>query len=231
MDLIREWAAREDVDLVAYRTDEGTSGSKTNPFERPVFREVIDVAEATKAKALVVECVDRFTRQGHKRYGWACTELEDRHGLLLLLADAPLDMQRRMGGSVVAALQAEMGKAWVERHRRAVQSGMARAKANGHRMGRPPKAFSEAEQRYILDAKAGGLGWGRIAARINEIREVHKLADLKARRRRATSATAVAREHRRLLADQNASPAKSQHAPQEEPVATNDTILGGRSDE
>jgi DNA invertase Pin-like site-specific DNA recombinase len=209
LDLIREWAARNDVDLVAHRTDEGTSAAKTNPFERPIFTETIQVAKETRAEGIVVETVDRFTRQGHKRFGWACVELEDQHNLSLLLADAPLDVQQRMGGSIVAALQAEMGKAWIERHTRAVKSGMKRAAEAGVQMGRPKKGFSPEEQEFIVKERAAKRSWGAIATAINEQRGVFRLVDGRQRRKRGTSGGSVQREWERLQDPPKVNPSKS----------------------
>jgi DNA invertase Pin-like site-specific DNA recombinase len=203
MDLIRAWAVKEGVELVATVVDEGTSGS-TGPLDREAFSKAVMAAKAHGAEAIVVETVDRFSRQGVKLYGWACVEIERRHGLDLWMADAPLKHQEEMGGAVVASLKAELGRYWLERHRSAVRSGMARARAQGKRVGRPPKGFTPQEQERILQMRDEGLGWNRIAARLNEERGVHKLADLKARKRRATSKSAVAREFERIQAEQAA---------------------------
>lgn len=201
LDLIKEWVAREGLNLVGYRHDEGKSGWKSQPFDRPAFNDVLEVAMATKAKALVIESADRLTRNGAEEYAWVSVELKRKYGLDLWMSDMPMEVQQSLGGAAVVALKAELGKQWVIRHSQAVRSGMARAKKAGKPMGRPAKPFSPKEHQIILNARMAGKGWGTIAAEINETRGVHKLADGRAKKKRSTSGGSVAREYSKITAE------------------------------
>src|SRR4051812_4425249 len=116
MEIIRPWAEREGVALLDAVADEGTSASKTNPFERPKFVEAAERARAAGAVAIVVECSDRFSRQGAKLDAWAEVELENRYGLKLYRADKPLEQHGTFMDDTVDALSAGRASEWIKDH-------------------------------------------------------------------------------------------------------------------
>lgn len=183
LEVIRPWAAREAVELLAAVIDEGASATTTNPFERPRFIEACELALAGGAQALVVECGDRFTRQGAKKDGWAEEELERRYGLRLLRADKPLEQHGTLVGDTVDSLKAEVAREAMREHGKKVRSGMAKAKRDGHQVGRPRKVLSRGEVELLRSMREGGAGWRAIALAISKARGAYEVADPKRRRR------------------------------------------------
>ena len=118
MEIITPWAEREGVELLVPVADEGASATKTNPFERPAFVYACERAVATRATAIVVECADRFTRQGSKEDGWAEVELQRRYSLRLFRADKPLDQHGTLVGDTVDVLKAEVAREWARSTRK-----------------------------------------------------------------------------------------------------------------
>jgi len=132
MMVIGPWAEREGVALLEPEIDEGTSATKTDPFERERFIEACDRAKAAGAFAIVVECSDRFSRQGAKLDAWAEVELERRYGLRLFRADKPLDQHDTMAGNVSDSMNAEGARSvavWRRRRPRARDSGAPRSRS------------------------------------------------------------------------------------------------------
>jgi DNA invertase Pin-like site-specific DNA recombinase len=179
MEVIRPWADREGVTLLEAVIDEGTSASKTDPFERPKFLAACERARTAGASALVVECSDRFSRQGSKLDSWAEVELERRYGLALLRADKSLEQHGSMVGAVTDSIAAEGARAWVKAHASKVRSGMARKKAEGARYGRPAKPLTAAELAKATELRGKGLGWRRIALVLSEDRGAFRITDPK----------------------------------------------------
>jgi DNA invertase Pin-like site-specific DNA recombinase len=192
LEVIRPWAEREGVTLLDAVIDEGTSASRTDPFERPRFVEACERARVAGA-AIVVECSDRFSRQGAKLDAWAEVELERRYGVRLLRADKSLDAHGSMVGNVSDAIHAEGAAAWVKGHATKVRSGMARAKSAGRQVGRPTKPLTPAEVVLARELRARGLGWRRVALEVSNRRGAADVADPAARRKRSVSHTHVRR--------------------------------------
>jgi DNA invertase Pin-like site-specific DNA recombinase len=187
LEVIQPWATREGVALLEAVIDEGTSASKTDPFERPRFVEACERARTAGASAIVVECSDRFSRQGAKLDAWAEVELERRYGLRLLRADKSLEQHGSMTAAVTDTIHAESARAWVQAHVSKVRSGMAKARKNGAQFGRPRKSLTGTELALAMRLRTEGLGWRRVAREINRARGALELTD--AKRRRAVSVT------------------------------------------
>jgi DNA invertase Pin-like site-specific DNA recombinase len=187
LEVIRPWAAHERVTLLDAVPDEGTSASKTDPFGRPRFVEACERAKALGAIAIVVECSDRFSRQGAKLDAWAEVELERRYGLRLLRADKLLSDHGSMTAAVTDTVHAESARAWVVGHASKVRSGMAKAKREGKHVGRPPKVLTAAELTLVDELRAAGHGWRTIALAVSRARGAFDLADPAARRARTVS--------------------------------------------
>ena len=187
LEVIAPWAEREGVELLEPVIDEGASASTLAPFERPRFVKACELARKHGATAIIVECADRFSRQGQKKDGWAEEELERRFGLRLLRADKPLEQHGTMFGDLGDAFKAEFAREWVREHARRVRSGIARAKREGRHVGRPRKVLELEELVLIKRLHASGLGLRRIALKVSELRGAFELADPKRRRNRSIS--------------------------------------------
>jgi len=194
LERIRPWAERESVTLLDHVIDEGSSASKTNPFERPKFLLACERAVALGATAIVVETADRFTRQGAKQDFWAEIELQRRFNLRLFRADKPLSQHNTLVGDVVDALKAEGAREWVEEHARKVKSGMQKAAKDGKKFGRPPKNLTAFELARAREMRAKGLGWRKIAHALSEGRGAFRVYDTKAVKRRTVSHSHVRRQ-------------------------------------
>jgi DNA invertase Pin-like site-specific DNA recombinase len=196
LEVIRPWAERESVTLLDPVIDEGTSAMKTDPFERLRFVEACERAKAAGAEAIVVECTDRFSRQGAKIDAWAEVELERRFGLKLYRADKPLAQHGSMVGNVTDSMHAETARAWVLGHATKVRSGMARAKNSGKHVGRPRKDLSPDELAMVVRLRAEGKGWRVIALAVSRARGAFDVADPARRKERLVSHTHVRRAAR-----------------------------------
>lgn len=200
LDVIRPWAEREGLVLLPAVVDEGTSASKTNPFERPKFLEACDLAQRTNAEAIVVELGDRFSRQGTKLSDWAEVELGIRYGLKLYRADSRVEDLGTLQGDLVQSIKAELAREFIRQHSARVRSGMARAKADGKRVGgAPPKPLTEDEMTMAITlrlSKGRGrnpVGWPTIAKEISRTRGALELTNISARRRLSVTANHVQR--------------------------------------
>jgi DNA invertase Pin-like site-specific DNA recombinase len=193
LEKIVPWCEREGVALLESVIDEGTSASKTDPFQRRQFVKACERANALRATAIVVEAGDRFSRQGSKLDAWAEVELDRRYGLRLFRADKPLDQHGSMVGNVSDSIHAEGAHAWVDAHRAKVRSGMAKKKAQGARYGRPAKPLTTAEITLVARLREEGHGWRRCALAVSEHRGAFRIADADRRRKLTVSHSHVRR--------------------------------------
>jgi DNA invertase Pin-like site-specific DNA recombinase len=192
-EIVEPWAAHEGVALLEPEIDEGTSASKTNPLDRKRFIAACERAKAAGADGIVVECSDRFSRQGSKLDAWSEVEVERRFGLKVFRADKPLAQHGTMVGNVTDSMTAESGHEWAKTHASKVRSGMQRKKKEGARFGRPAKPLTPKELALVEQVRAGGDGWGTCASRINEDRKTHRIVDPKIRRKAEVSGSHVRR--------------------------------------
>jgi len=173
LDRIRPWAEREGIILTDAITDEGTSAYKLAPFDRPAFRRAVELAKLMQADYIVVESIDRMSRQGIEQWYRASIRLQDEHALTVVWADMPLRDQTGMAGSIILAVRAHMAHDYSRLLSERVSSGMARAKRQKGRVyGRPAKTLTDAQ---LVMARAGRAGdpperWVEITARINATR-------------------------------------------------------------
>lgn len=194
VELLDAWGAQHDVHAVGTVIDEGTSASKTNPFERPAFMVALQRAKDAGADLLVVN-LSRFTRQGAEEDAWAKVELRRTHGVRLFVADyGGPDEQDGHGFQVMrAAMDSEGNHLWAVGHGAAVSSGMATASKAGVHVGRPRKTFSHHEDALMREMYENGSGYRTIAHRVSTDRGAYRVADRKAQRRLAVSYMSVAR--------------------------------------
>lgn len=193
LEVIEPWAQREGVQLALPVIDEGSSASKLDPFSRPKFIEACERAVAEGAVAIVVECTDRFSRQGSKIDGWAEVELERRYNLQLYRADKPVQEHGSLSGDMTDNIKALLGRQWIKEHSSKVRSGMAKARKDHKPIGRPAKPLSSAEVELVESMRAEGEGWRSIAHAVSTARGAFKVTDPAKRRALTVSHSHVRR--------------------------------------
>lgn len=185
-DVIQRWADRTDAhgnptcEVVAWVTDEGTSGA-TDPFQRQMVREALELAERFKADGIAVESVDRWTRSGTQALAMSEFFLNLDHKLSLEIADLPPGMDA-FTREIITSLMAACAKEFRRRLREQIKSGLDRARAQGWPRGRPgrrPKpSLTEAEQRAVWGmVLEEGLGVDRVALELSKLRGAWNIAD------------------------------------------------------
>jgi len=178
-EILQEWCDLHGVELVGSWVDEGTSATKTNPFERSMFLSAVRSAQ-TNGAAILVEKHDRFTRQGSHEFGWAITELkrsEPSVELWVASKGGPEDQDREFIGAVTDAMEAESASKWARDHGARVRSGMRTAKKAKKHVGRPRKALSVDEFDLARELQLQGKGVRAIATHINRVRGLYDRAD------------------------------------------------------
>lgn len=194
LETIEPWAEREGVTLLEpHVIDNGTSASKTNPFERKKFIEACERAKAAGAAAIVVEVGDRFGRRGSMESAWAEYEMGRRYGLKLWRADKPIAQHGTMTARVTDTIHDEGAHQWAIDHGKKVKTGMLKKKKAGARFGRPAKPLTAAEIALIEKLRAKGHGWGSCARAVSEARGAHRIVDRGLRRRTEVSGSHVRR--------------------------------------
>lgn len=191
MNRIEPWASTEKATLLPAIVDEGTSATKTRPFDRPKFREALDAAKAANADGIVVETEDRFTRKGSRAYFAAQARLEDDYGLKLYTTGLSIATQESAEGEMLAGLKAYLGRKDADERRAKTISGIQRAKEKGVVFGRPRKPFDPAELEFVRKLRNEGKGWEYCAHQVNEARGVWKIAQPDLRKERSISPTAL----------------------------------------
>lgn len=205
VDVFKTFCARNGGELLATVKDEGTSGG-VPAMERVAFQRAIKAARDLKADGIIVESVDRLTRAGVMDFFGTATDLELRHDLKLVVADMPQGMDK-VAFEIYASLMAIMAKAFRERLKAQITTGLARAKKEGWKKGRPgmqPKPNLEPhEVAYVREQRAlgrRGAGWGRMALEITRRRGAAEVVDVKARQRRTVTMSWLRQEWRRIEA-------------------------------
>lgn len=203
-DLIEAWAKRNGHEIVAIVRDEGTSGMKVPPMERQKVHEAIKVAKRENAEGIITEAVDRWTREGPEGYFSSRLELRLRHKLVLYHTTSPGGVEGAFA-DLMPALEAVAARIFWDNLRRQITSGIAKAKREGWKNGRPGKKpkpnLSPEEAAYVREQRLlgrRGAGWGRMAAEITRRRGALEVVDRKAQDKRTVSASFVRAEWRRI---------------------------------
>jgi DNA invertase Pin-like site-specific DNA recombinase len=156
---LREIAARMGCEVVKVYKDHGISGAKGRNG-RPAFDALCRDAARRQFDVIMAWSVDRLGRSLQDLVGF----LSELHalGIDLFLHQQGLDTTTPAGKAMfqMMGVFAEFERAMIAER---VRAGLARAKGEGKRLGRPPIA-SELQKR-ILDARAGGLSVRKTAAR------------------------------------------------------------------
>jgi DNA invertase Pin-like site-specific DNA recombinase len=161
-------AARRGWELVAICEDAGASGKSISG--RPALQEALQVIERGEAEALVVSKLDRLSRSLLDFAGMM--ERARKRGWSLVALDLGVDTSTPSG-----ELMANVLATFAQFERRLIgqrtRDALAIVRQNGSKSGRPignPKFLSvppETRAR-ILELRAGGLSYGRIAERLNQ---------------------------------------------------------------
>src|SRR6201995_830973 len=148
---LREIAGRMGCEIVKVYKDRGISGAKGRD-RRPAFDKMCRDAARWEFDVVMAWSVDRLGRSLQDLVGF----LSELHALEidLFLRQQGLDTTTPAGKAMfqMMGVFAEFERAMIQER---VRAGLARAKGEGKRLGRPPIA-SELQKR-ILDARASGL--------------------------------------------------------------------------
>jgi putative DNA-invertase from lambdoid prophage Rac len=140
---------------VAAEETDAMSGSKDR---RPGLDRVMKMARARKCDVIVVQALDRFARS-IRHFVLTVAELEAL-GVAFVSTSQGFDMTTPMGKFAMTIL-ASVAELEREMIRERVRSGMARAKREGKRIGRPVTAISPLKLRRLRDAKTSIWGMSR----------------------------------------------------------------------
>lgn len=182
------WAKEHKVEIIATVTDEGTSAWKVPPFKRPKFMEALNLAVEKGAEGIIIETVDRLTRQGPEVWGYVKIVVKMEYGLDIYCADAGAPGEQT--GFVAQLISAAKGAAALhdsEQRSRRTKEGMARARARGVKLGAPPKVLTPEQTEEMMRLHGEGLGYRRIADRISKMRGADDVATLEAKKKRRVS--------------------------------------------
>lgn len=184
-DVIREWAKRHNHDIPSWVIDEGTSGA-TDPFQRQYVLEAIEEAKKLGCQGIVVEAVDRWTREGVEALSVSRFFLRVDHDLRLICTTTPPGMTAEME-EMWDSMMATVARMFLSRLREQIKSGIARAKANGWPNGepgrKPKKSPSPEEWEAISQWIDAGRGVDRMALDLSHMRGAFAVADTKAQER------------------------------------------------
>jgi len=190
---IYEWVAKQGYQLVDIYQDIGVSGALP-PRERPGFRRVLEALPSVDG--VVVYALDRVARSLVELVE-VVREIEARGKVILSVREAWLQqLDPKVRSLVVAVLgwAAEMEREFI---RERTREALKRVKAQGKRVGRPPKVTEAVARRaveyvargYTLKdaAKLLGVGYTTLARYLTQnpvLRSMYYEARAKARARR-----------------------------------------------
>jgi DNA invertase Pin-like site-specific DNA recombinase len=156
---LREIAARMGCEVVKVYKDHGISGAKGRNG-RPAFDALCRDAARRQFDVIMAWSVDRLGRSLQDLIGF----LSEIHalGIDLFLHQQGLDTTTPAGKAMfqMMGVFAEFERAMI---RERVRAGLARAKGEGKRLGRPPLA--PVLEKRVLEALAGGMSVRKTAAK------------------------------------------------------------------
>lgn len=147
-----EWAAKNGHQVVEVCEDVGVSGALP-PRERPGFRRALEALEAG-ADGLVVYALDRVARSFMELVG-VVREIESKGKVILSVREVWLQqLDPKIRSLIVAILgwAAEMERELIRERTRAA---LERLKAQGKRVGRPPKLTEQVAREAIRMVERG----------------------------------------------------------------------------
>jgi DNA invertase Pin-like site-specific DNA recombinase len=157
---LRAAAKRHGWKVVAEHVDQGVSGAKGRD-KRPQFDALMKAAARKEIDVVAAWSVDRFGRSLQDLVGFL-GELHAK-GVDLYLHQQGIDTTTPAGKALfqMCGVFAEFERAMIVER---VKAGLARARQQGKRMGRPP--VSQKVEQQIRKARALGLGMIKIAQKV-----------------------------------------------------------------
>jgi len=153
---LRDYAASRGIEVVGEYVDVA-SGANPN---RPQLEEMMGAARQRKLDTVIIVRLDRITRSLTNLLG--LIEDLDRWGVHLMCLDQPIETGSASGRLLVHILGA-LAEFERELIRERVRDGMARAKREGRRIGRPRRSIDTGRARALL---AEGLSMTEVAERM-----------------------------------------------------------------
>jgi len=166
---IREYAAAHDIRIVNVYREEGVSGTKESA-DRPAWTELMTTLHANSVRVVIIEKLDRLARDlmvqetiiaDLKKHGFELISVAEPD---LMANDPTRILVRQMMGAV-----AQYEKSQIVLKLRGAR--LRKRAKEGRCEGRKPYGFYEGEAAAVERMKAlrvEGLGFDRIAARLNE---------------------------------------------------------------
>lgn len=166
---IKEYAAAHQMKIVNVYREEGVSGTKESA-DRPAWSELMTALHSNGVKVVIVERLDRLARDlmvqetivaDLRKYGFELVSVAEPD---LMATDPTRILVRQMMGAV-----AQYEKSQIVLKLRGAR--LRKRAKTGHCEGRKPYGFYEGESAALDRVKvlrAEGLGFDRIAARLNE---------------------------------------------------------------
>jgi DNA invertase Pin-like site-specific DNA recombinase len=157
---LRQIARRSGLEIVKVYKDHGVSGAKGRD-KRPQFDALLNDATKRQFDVVMAWSVDRLGRSLQD----LCAFLSEIHslGIDLFLHQQGIDTRTPAGKALFGMMGvfAEFERAMIQER---VRAGLARAKSEGKRLGRPP--LPKEKEDAIRAALAGGLSVRKTAAKL-----------------------------------------------------------------
>ena len=171
-DALAAWAKANDIEIVSWHEDHGTSG-EVSPLQRQAVLDAVQSCKERDAAGIAVDIADRWTRGGLKDGVLSRAALANEHRLTLYVADLPFGLDQLVA-DIVLAIRDAMAAEWLRNHKEHVKRGSRDAKKQGWpngRPGRPAKpALTPAELDEALTVLDNDGGIERAALAISKMR-------------------------------------------------------------
>lgn len=166
---IREYAAAHDMKIVTVYREEGVSGTKESA-DRPAWSELVTALHSNGVRTVIVEKLDRLARDLMVQE--ATIADMRKHGFTVISVAEPDLMENDPSRNAFRQMMGVFAEFEKDTIVAKLRGARIRAKAKtGRCEGRKPYGFYEGEAAALNRAKAlraEGLGFDRIAARLNE---------------------------------------------------------------
>lgn len=149
--------------ITAWHEDGGVSGGKA-PHQRPGLAAALEAVQTGEAERLIVAKIDRLSRKFRDAVDLMETAADE--GWPLYIADIDADLTTS-NGRLVARMLAAISEDERDRIRQRTKAALAAKKAAGVRLGRP-SLLPDAVVARIVDQRAAGVSFAKIAAALNE---------------------------------------------------------------
>jgi DNA invertase Pin-like site-specific DNA recombinase len=171
LNAIQDYAQHHEIALTGVFREKGVSGTKES-MDRPAWRELMAKLHADSVRTIIVEKLDRLARDlmiqesviaDLKKYGF---ELISVHEPDLMASDPSRKLMRQLLGAI-----AEYDKSQIVVRLRGAR--LRKKSQTGRCEGRKPYGYFEGEPQIVQrmrELRSQGLGFDRIAARLNEER-------------------------------------------------------------